>query len=71
MTVLPLAPIYSLIQSGMLSAAPLEDPEPMRKLVLVYPADRKISPAAKFVGESLFEIATELVAQNVWAGHML
>lgn len=71
MTVLPLAPIYSLIQSGALSAAPLEDPAPMRKLVLVYPADRKVSPAAKFVGESLIEIATELVEQNVWAGHML
>lgn len=71
MTVLPLAPIYSFIQSGALTAAPLEEPVPMRKLVLVYPADRKISPAAKFVGESLIEIATELVEQNVWAGHML
>jgi DNA-binding transcriptional LysR family regulator len=70
-TVLPLAPIYSLVQSGELCVAPLVEPAPMRKLVLAYPADRPVSPAARFVGEAFVEIARDLVASNVWAGHML
>lgn len=70
-TILPLAPIYSQVEHGVLSAAPLTDPQPTRKLVLAYPADRRISPAAKFVGEAFCEIAADLVARNIWAGHML
>lgn len=70
-TVLPLAPIYSLVQAGVLSAAPLVDPTPSRKLVLAYPADRPISAAARFVGETFVAIATDLVERGVWAGHML
>lgn len=70
-TALPLAPIYSMVESGALSAAPLIDPTPMRKLVLVFPADRRVSPAAKYVGNALTEIAADLVSRNIWAGHML
>jgi len=71
LTILPQAPIYAQVQNGTLSAAPLVDPQPSRKLVLVYPADRRVSPAAKFVGESFIEITADLVARNIWAGHML
>ncbi len=71
LTILPLAPIYAQVQNGTLSAAPLVDPQPTRKLVLVYPADRRVSPAAKFVGESFTEIIADLVERNIWAGHML
>ncbi|MCY1502939.1 HTH-type transcriptional regulator CynR [compost metagenome] len=71
LTILPQAPIYAQVQSGTLTAAPLIDPQPLRKLVLVYPADRRVSPAAKFVGESFIEITADLVAGNIWAGHML
>ena len=71
LTFLPLAPIYAQVQNGTLTAAPLIDPEPMRKLVLVYPADRRVSPAAKFVGDSFVEITADLVARKIWAGHML
>ena len=73
-TVLPLAPLYSLIQlveAGELCTAPLVDPTPVRKLVLAYPADRPISPAARFVGEAFTEIATNLVNKGLWVGHML
>jgi DNA-binding transcriptional LysR family regulator len=74
LTVLPLAPVYSLehlIQSGELSAAPLVDPTPARKLVLAYPADRPVSPAARFVGESIVRIAADLVNRKRWAGQMV
>jgi DNA-binding transcriptional LysR family regulator len=70
-TILPLAPIHSLVETGALCAAPLVDPVPARKLVLAYPADRPVSPAARFVGETFTEIAADLVGRNVWSGHML
>ncbi|MGE8153997.1 LysR family transcriptional regulator [Pseudomonas vancouverensis] len=70
-TTLPLASIYAQIESGALSAAPLVEPTPMRKLVLVFPADRRVSPAARFVGEAFIELATDLVKRNTWAGYML
>ena len=44
---------------------------PTRKLVLAYPADRPVSPAARFVGDVFLEIATDLVDRNIWVGHML
>ncbi|PRA71256.1 LysR family transcriptional regulator [Pseudomonas sp. MYb187] len=71
LTVLPLASIYAHLQSGSLCAAPLVDPTPMRKLVQVFPADRRVSPAAKFVGQAFTEIAADLVERHIWAGHML
>jgi DNA-binding transcriptional LysR family regulator len=71
LTILPQAPIYAQVQNGTLSAAPLVDPQPSRKLVLVYPADRRVSLAAKFVGEAFVEITADLVARKIWAGHML
>ncbi|MNW02257.1 LysR substrate binding domain protein [compost metagenome] len=71
LTALPLASIYMQIESGVLSAAPLVDPVPMRKLVQVFPADRRVSPAAKFVGDAFIEIAADLVNRKIWAGHML
>jgi LysR family transcriptional regulator, nitrogen assimilation regulatory protein len=70
-TVLPLAPIYPLVQSGVLTAVPLKDPVPQRKLVLVYPAERAVSPAVRFVGDTLISIAADLVDRKVWAGRML
>jgi len=40
-------------------------------LVQVFAADRRISPAAKFVGETFTEIAADLVERRIWAGYML
>lgn len=70
-TALPLASIYSQLETGVLSAAPLVDPVPMRKLVQVFPADRRVSHAAKFVGDTFIEIAADLVERKIWAGHLL
>lgn len=71
LTALPLASIYGHLQNGTLRAAPLVEPTPMRKLVMVSPADRRVSPAARYVGETFVELASELVEQGIWAGHML
>jgi len=71
LTALPLASIYSQVEAGELCAAPLVDPVPMRKLVQVFPADRRVSPAAKFVGDAFIEIAADLVDRKIWAGYML
>ena len=70
-TVLPLAPIYALVESGVLCAAPIVDPAPTRQLVLAFAADRAVTPAARFVAQSFVEIAADLVQRNVWAGRML
>lgn len=71
LTALPLASIYSHLQAGTLCAAPLVEPTPMRKLVMVTPADRKVSQATRYVGDTFVELASELVGQGIWAGHML
>jgi len=70
-TILPLASVYGRLQAGELSIAPLVDPTPMRKLVMVYPTDRPTSPAARFVGDTFLALAGELVQEGIWAGHML
>lgn len=71
LTVLPLASIWAQLQNGSLCAAALVDPVPTRKLVLVFPADRRVSPAAKYVGEAFIGTASDLVECKIWAGHML
>ena len=70
-TVLPLAPIHALVETGELCAAPLVDPTPVRKVVLAYPADRPVSRAARFVGDRFAQIAADLVEQKIWIGRML
>ncbi|NER64789.1 LysR family transcriptional regulator [Pseudomonas sp. MAFF212427] len=71
LTALPLASIYAQLENGSLCAAPLVEPVPMRKLVQVFPADRRVSPAARFVADTFIEIAADLVERKIWAGHML
>lgn len=70
-TVLPLAPIYTLVEDGALSAAPLVDPTPSRKLVIAFSADRPVGPAVRFVADALTEITVDLVERDVWSGHLL
>lgn len=70
-TILPLAPIHAQVERGELTAAPIVDPTPTRRVVLAYPADRAISPAARFVGDLFSDIASELIGQHVWVGHRL
>lgn len=71
LTILPLATIHHDVMSGRLSAAPLVDPTPLRRLMLAYPADRPISRAARFASESIAAIVADLVQRGIWPGHML
>lgn len=71
LTMLPLAPIFALIESGALTAAPLVDPTPERKLAVVHSADRPVSRAARFVGERFVAIAADLVERSVWRGRLV
>lgn len=69
-TVLPLAPIMPLVRAGTLSAVPLIDPAPVRKLVQVFAADRKINPAARFTAGIVRQIVAEMVQGGSWRGRM-
>lgn len=71
LTILPLAPIHARLRAGELTATPLIDPVPSRRVLIAYPADRPIMPAARFVGDTFARIADELVASGVWAGTMI
>jgi LysR family nitrogen assimilation transcriptional regulator len=71
LTVLPLAPIYHLVESGALRATPIVDPAPRRTIVLAYAADRPVTPAARFVARTFAEIASDMISRGVFAGKML
>ena len=70
-TILPLAPIHADIGAGVLTAAPLIDPVPVRRLVLAYPADRPASRLARFAGQTIADIVKARVEQAVWVGQLL
>jgi len=71
LTILPLAPIHARLRAGELTAAPLSDPVPSRRVLIAYPTDRPIMPAARFVGEVFARIAAELVDSGIWAGTII
>ena len=71
LTILPLAPIYRDVQSGRLSAAPLIDPSPLRRLMTAFPADRPVSRAARFAADSIAGLVADLVHRGIWPGHLL
>ncbi|MCA0050243.1 LysR family transcriptional regulator [Mesorhizobium sp. B283B1A] len=70
-TILPLAPIHADVVAGQLTAAPLIDPVPVRRLILAYPADRPASRLARFAGQAIEDIAKDLVGRAVWVGQLL
>lgn len=70
-TILPLAPIHAIVGSGELTAAPLIDPVPVRRLILSYPTDRPVSRLARFAGQAVEDIVEELVERGAWAGQLL
>lgn len=71
LTILPLAPVHAQLRAGELTAAPLIDPVPSRRVLIAYPADRPIMPAARFVGETFARVASKLVNNGIWSGTML
>lgn len=70
-TILPLAPLYRQLQSGELHARPLTDPVPERKLVLCYAADRPVTAATKYLGETLKDLILSQKADGIWGGTIL
>lgn len=70
-TVLPLGPIHEDLAAGRLTAAPLIDPVPTRRIVLAHAADRPVSRLARFTGETIARIVTEQVERGVWSGQLL
>lgn len=67
-TILPKAPIHQDLLEGRLTAAPLINPVPMRRLILSYPADRPVPRLARFAGLVLSNEATLMVKNSVWSG---
>jgi DNA-binding transcriptional LysR family regulator len=70
-TILPLAPIHDEVVGGALTAAPLIDPAPSRRLVLSFTADRPMSRLARFAGRTIVDIVAERVERADWAGQLL
>lgn len=70
-TILPVAPIHKVLASGNLVAIPLVDPQPQRRLVVCYSADRPVSPAARHVGQLMIALAADQVRRGIWQGILL
>ena len=69
-TILPRAPIHRELAAGDLCAAPLTNPEPLRRLVLSYPTDRPVARLARFAGQVIAAKVTALVEGGVWPGRL-
>lgn len=69
-TILPLAPIHRDLAIGDLCAAPLQNPVPMRRLVLAFPADRPATRLARFAGQILARCVSQMVKDALWSGQL-
>lgn len=70
-TLLPLAPIHQDIVEGRLTAAPLVDPVPTRRMALSFPGDRPASRAAQFAASEIVRIVADRVSRGVWSGEIV
>jgi DNA-binding transcriptional LysR family regulator len=70
-TILPLAPIHEDVTARALTAAPLVDPVPVRRLVLSFPMDRPTPRLARFAGKAIVDIVADQVERAVWVGQLL
>jgi LysR family nitrogen assimilation transcriptional regulator len=70
-TILPLAPIHESVVANALTAAPLIDPVPVRRLVLSFPADRQTPRLARFAGKAIVDIVADRIERAVWVGQLL
>ncbi len=71
MTILPLAPIYDEISSGVLTHAPLTNPLPKRRLMMSFPSDKPATRLAKFAGQALVATVSDLVERQIWPGRLV
>lgn len=70
-TILPLAPIHGEVRSEQLTAGPLIDPVPSRRLVLSFPADRPATRLSQFAARTIETIVKDHVERSVWVGQLL
>ena len=70
-TILPLAPIHEDVTARALTAAPLIDPVPVRRLVLSFPMDRPTPRLARFAGKAIVDIVADQVERALWVGQLL
>lgn len=70
-TVLPLPPIFEMVEAGILTVAPVVDPVPERQIAMVVSADRPVSPATRFIGQQFASIVSGLADRGVWAGRVM
>ena len=70
-TILPLAPIHEDVIARTLTAAPLVDPVPVRRLVLSFPMDRPTPRLARFAEKAIVDIVAEQVERAVLVGQLL
>jgi LysR family nitrogen assimilation transcriptional regulator len=57
--------------ANALTAAPLVDPVPVRRLVVSFPADRQTPRLARFAGKVIVDIVTDHIERAVWVGQLL
>lgn len=69
-TILPKAPIHGDLARGELCAAPLRNPEPVRRLILSYPTDRPLTRLARFAGQIIASKVGQMVAEGLWSGRL-
>ena len=68
--ILPLAAIHESVVANVLTAAPLIDPVPVRRLVLSFPADGQTPRLARFAGKAIVDIVADQVERGVWVGQL-
>lgn len=70
-TVLPLAAVHEDVAAGRLTAAPLSEPVPTRRLALALPRNRQVSRAARFTADAIGGVVKDLVASGAWGAELI
>lgn len=65
LTVLPMGAMVEEVAAGTLKAAPLDDPNLQRRLVLAVPSTRRLAPAVKVVADTLVEVTRAATTSGV------
>lgn len=70
-TVLPLATVHEDVAAGRLTAAPICEPVPTRRLALALPRNRPVSRAARFTADVIGGVVKDLVASGAWGAELI
>lgn len=70
-TILPAAGVVADVEDGRLSAAPLDDPDATRDVVLGLPLAGRLAPAVEAAARELISVSRGLVDSGVWPSAQL